>query len=162
MAHPLHAPTGLGGHRPACMWARKRGDPVESRVYLFILFLRIYFRILHRDLGSLDHLSCLQLCRLIPLWARVVGGRGAVESPHTHPVRGVRVPSLAGLGMVEVPLQDLMGLMSSTAFNQGCDCPTAALWRHWRSGMSHCPLPRATHLCPAGGYSCQAMGPNDP
>lgn len=33
-ALPLYAPTTQSGHRLACMWARKRGDPVESRAYL--------------------------------------------------------------------------------------------------------------------------------
>lgn len=82
-ALPLYASTGSGGHRLACIWARKRGDPVESRVYL-----AIFKNLFQKYVGCLDHLSCLQLCRLISLWVRVVAGKGAVEIPHIHQVQG--------------------------------------------------------------------------
>ena len=43
-------------------------------------------------------------------------------------MRGVRVPALAWLGMVEVPIQDLMGTNQCQCFNQGHDYPEAGQW----------------------------------
>lgn len=118
-ALPLYAPTDQSGHRPVCMWA------LLWRAELIYLFLRIYLRWLCWDLGCLDHLSCLQLCRLSSLWVRVVGG--SREPSYPSGVRGEStILGLAGDG--ESAPTGFDGTNQQHCLYRGCGCPMAALW----------------------------------
>lgn len=106
-ALPLYALTGRGGHRLACVWARKRGDTVESRVYLLIFKNLLKKYVLGRGQPGSSLLPAALQANLF------VGESGRRERCCRKPsyssgARGVRAPSLAGLGMVKVPIQDLM------------------------------------------------------